>query len=275
MNTPCEYVLAMAMTNQVTRFLAFKLLPNHYQYKRPTIRKVVRKGIKFSLDISNWNDWEVYFNATEKSLLQFITFCEPGFVVLDVGTNIGYTALSFAVRVGPSGKVFGFEPHSGTFRKLQANSEFNSFSQLHISQVALGAKPGRAGLQVISENNSGKNRITGNKEIDPNQPIEVTTVDVFCDSKSLQRVDLMKIDVEGFELEVIKGALNTLERFSPVLFIELDDENLRALGTTPAQLVEELQKAGYKVSNARTQEKITVSSEFNNCHFDIFCRKES
>jgi len=275
MNPIGESFLAAAMMNTFTEPLAFKLLPNHYQYKKTSLRNVKRNDINYLLDISNLNDWEVYFNATEKTLGAFIDFCKPGSVVFDVGANIGYSALSFAKHSGTTGKVFAFEPFPFTFSKLQKNCSLNSFPQLHIYPLAIAAQAGPTHVQVVTENNLGKNKIDTHNKENQSQPVNGTSLDLFYAAQTLSKIDLIKIDVEGYELEVLKGATVTMRSFGPTLFVEVDDENLRAQDTTPAELIRLLHSEGYRLFEARTQQPVSLGQDFTDCHFDIWCRKET
>jgi len=153
----------------------------------------------------------------------------PGDWVIDAGANIGVYALFFARRVGPKGRVLSVEPQPRVARLLLTNLALNGAHHVTVWQGALGEAPGKLQLPAIDYNreiNVGgvelKARGTG---ID----VEVRTLD----GVGLKRCDFIKMDVEGMEPAVFAGALGTIRKFRPVLWMEADrqgaPERLQAL----------------------------------------------
>ena len=126
-------------------------------------------------------------------------------------------------------------------------------------------------LSVVDENNRGMNRIVESNESLNTSKIEVTILDNYIKLKDITRVDLIKIDTEGFEMNVIKGAKDLLKRFRPILFIELDEKNLIAQNSSPKELVKHLINLNYKIVNANNNDTISLNSDLANCHIDIIC----
>ncbi|MDA4112486.1 MAG: FkbM family methyltransferase [Thaumarchaeota archaeon] len=132
---------------------------------------------------------------------------KPQKVFVDVGANVG----GYSVRAGAKGmKVFAFEPNPDIFRLMKRNAEINHVS-LDAFQCALGSSNGQARLLV----NGASSSISSEEGI----PVEMRTLDSF----SLPAVDLVKIDVESYELEVLQGARRTLEEYHPALMVEMHD----------------------------------------------------
>jgi Methyltransferase FkbM domain len=116
------------------------------------------------------------------------------------------------------------------------------------------------------------NRILLEETEFPYKMIEVDILDDILKNKSIDKVDFIKIDVEGFENSVLLGAKKTLQT-KPILFIEIDDNYLKENKSGAKEIVELLLDLGYKsLTNAENGEEITVSSAFNNCHFDLIAR---
>jgi hypothetical protein len=101
--------------------------------------------------------------------------------------------------------------------------------------------------------------------------VEIDTLDHFAEEQKLSRNGLIKIDVEGFEMEVLKGAAETLRRFRPKLFVEMDDRNLQEQGSGAKELIAFLKGAGYRITNSVTAEEIHTADHRDNCHIDIIC----
>lgn len=231
--------------------LPARALPNHYQYPKPSFRKAERGGIRFDLDISDICDWYVYFGLQEPEGDRLFDLVREGDTVIDVGANIGVMSLNFASRCGPSGRVIGFEPDPVNFDRVTANIKLNKFNNIRIENLALADKPGRLKLFRIDPRNPGMNRF-----LPPNQQrgeaieVSVATLDEFIAENPMERIDLIKIDVEGFEMNVLKGARATISRWRPKLYIEVINASLKANGASARQLLSWVAGLNYRIIHA-------------------------
>jgi FkbM family methyltransferase len=145
---------------------------------------------------------------------------QPGMTVLDIGANIGLYALFFAQLVGASGQVHAFEPDPGLYAALRRGRELASPENLHLYPLALGDRPGRHVLQR-SWFNSGDNRIVTSAGAAAADAPEIDVArgdDALAD---VPTVDFIKLDVQGWELHVLRGLSATLARSPAVrLFLE-------------------------------------------------------
>jgi FkbM family methyltransferase len=152
----------------------------------------------------------------------------PGDAFVDAGANVG----SYSVRAAASGmKVYSFEPNPENVKVLRRNAEINHVS-IDLFECALGSAEGEVRLSP----NGALSRVSADGAVH----VPVHTLDSF----DLPRVDLLKVDVEGHELEVLKGAGRTIERFHPDIIIEMHDW-LDAEGQ--ASLLDMLLKNGYRI----------------------------
>jgi FkbM family methyltransferase len=134
-----------------------------------------------------------------------LTRFRPGEVFVDVGANVG----AYSLRAALQGMiVHSFEPNPGNVRILRRNSEINGLA-IDLHECALGASEGTANLSA----GGAASRISDEGEL----TVQVRTLDSF----HLPQVDLLKVDVEGYELEVLRGAIETLERCHPAIMIEM------------------------------------------------------
>jgi FkbM family methyltransferase len=155
----------------------------------------------------------------EQGELERTMQCVPeGGVVFDVGANIGNNAVFWATQGHPA-RVYAFEPIPDTFSILTTNIEINGLQSIVTAiNAAVGDVPERLAVDSYLRGNIGGTRL----KRDPEGAIPAITLDEF-DFKE-QRCDLLKIDVEGFECQVVKGAMKFLARFHPHIFIEVVEE---------------------------------------------------
>lgn len=139
----------------------------------------------------------------------------PGMTVVDVGANVGYYALLFRQAVGPRGRVVCLEPDPGNLRELRRNVERN---HLHNVEVVAAAAGEAAGEIRFSSGLNGSVSAAGDLRVPA----------IRLDDLSDGPVDLIKIDVEGYEAAVLRGAAGLIERRRPTLFIELHPALLTA-----------------------------------------------
>ena len=250
-----------------------KLVPNNYQYRKGSVREFDHYGIKLSVDISDYIGHYLYFGFDDPGQDKLLNLVKEGMHVLDVGTNIGSTLLRFTDKVGPLGKVIGFEPDSFNFKACENNISLNNFNNLEVYKFGLGAEETQLKLTVDTESNRGGNRISTDIEA-KGEMVPIRKLDNLVEEFGWTKIDLIKIDVEGFELKVIQGAKQTLKSFYPTLFIEVDDQNLNEVGDTAKGLISYLNELGYdKIRHAETNDRVSAEDDFTGLHFDIIVEK--
>jgi FkbM family methyltransferase len=165
------------------------------------------------------------------------SFLKEGDVVVDVGANIGVLALLASRKVGSAGRVLAIEAHPGTHAALLENLRLNAADNVTAVQTAVG--PGEATVRFSDKPGDDWNRVEANSGA-----IEVkqTTLDSVC--QGCAKIDLLKMDIEGFELPALKGAAETLGKTECVL-IECWDTNTKSFGYGAGEVVEHLVQAGF------------------------------
>ena len=272
MNPFLEKILVLLTMNKDFGTFITKIPPNHYQYKKDTLRKVTRHNINFILDISDIIDWYIYYGFTENSKKRLLENIKEGDVVIDVGANVGEISMRMANIVkNKNGQIYSFEPDTINHQRFLNNIKINNFDIIHLIKKGLGNKKGTYNFSVIDEHNRGMNRITKSDENSNNTLIDVIKLDDYLNDNSILSVNAIKIDVEGFEMNVIKGATNIIQKEMPFLFIELDDNNLCDQNSSAKELVKTLSDVGYEIVNATNNNKINSNHDFTNCHYDIIC----
>jgi FkbM family methyltransferase len=168
-----------------------------------------------------------------------------GSVCLDIGANIGLHTILMSRQAGTSGSVFAFEPEAHNFLLLTRNVALNKATNVFLSRCAIGEKEGTCSL-VLHPTNYGDHRISDVLAFATNvQDVPITTVDAALMDIPEGRVRLVKIDVQGYELKVLRGMKTTLCRNpDAIMMIEVFPEGLKAAGTSASELVENLRSLG-------------------------------
>lgn len=164
---------------------------------------------------------QIFTGFYDKETLSVIDrFVKEGDVCFDIGANVGPVSFAMAKKVGPAGKVYAFEPGSFLFKRLVDNIKLNASygNIIEAQKIAFSDKK-----EVRVWNEDKKNRGNAGFIIQgPNQQekIELTTLDNFIKDNPVSKINFIKIDVEGMEYEVIRGAIETIKKFKPVLYYE-------------------------------------------------------
>ena len=212
--------LAVAVARQFHRVFPFSqlrtakwILKNHHNkelhpvqlfgYEMP-LRARTTVHVLLSIEGEKWIE--------DRLLLQ--PYVREGMVVADVGANIGYLTLFFCRAVGPRGNVFAFEPETDNFRELARTVEHNQIEWCTTLNCACGISDQPAYLAAGL-----------NGYIQPDSTglanCRMVSLDSFVNERKLSNVDLVKIDVEGFEAQVLSGMLEILQHHRPILYVEV------------------------------------------------------
>lgn len=174
------------------------------------------------------------FSEDENEIFQ--QMLRPGMTVVEAGANIGAHTVPIAQRVGPQGRVLAFEPQRSVFQTLCANLALNGLEQVEPHWAGVGNADGVISVPRLD---STQPQNFGGLSIGGPQPGEGVRL-VRLDSFDLPACHLLKVDVEGMELDVLRGAADTIRRHAPVIYAENDRAD-----RSPA-LIEQLQTLGYR-----------------------------
>ena len=215
-------------------------------------------GYEFFCDVSRDGPQRLLFLEGERQIAEarlILQLVKPGFRVVDVGANIGYYVLLLSKAIGAEGKLVAIEPSPENLPELHLNVERNSLdNNVEIIEAAVGTVPGMAGLkQGINSGVTSDGRAAYSVRIDT------------LDNMIKDRVDFIKIDVEGFESFVLKGATGLIAKWHPILFVELHPVEIRQHGTSIIDVIWQLQQLYGKI-------KLYEQPARNNIFQLIFCR---
>jgi FkbM family methyltransferase len=180
----------------------------------------------------------------------FASQIRPGMTVVDVGANQGLYALFFASRVGGDGRVLAFEPDPELFGAMESNCRRNRARNVELFNFALGAKPAEMTL-CRSPFNAGDNRLSETVFMDWHNdvPVKMSTLDELV---GCLHVDFIKIDVQGWEFEVLKGMKDILRSNPRVrIYFEYWAYGLRKSGADPMEMFSYLEAASFQLHEFR------------------------
>jgi len=173
---------------------------------------------------------------------------QPGMVALDVGADIGYYTVNLAKRVGPQGRVIAFEPIPEARKRLEQNISTNGYNNITVSPYALGNQDGIVYLEdpftksriSLTKSENGSNGANDIKVI-------IKRMDDLINDLELDRIDIVKMDIEGAEHEALRGMEQSLRKYKPVLVIEVHHEYLPFFNSTADAVLEWLKGVGYRL----------------------------
>lgn len=213
----------------------------------PEVEVTARLGrhTVMTLQLNEWVDYNIYTQgAYERPVADWwVEQVREDSVVLDVGAHVGQYTLLAAERAR-QGRVIAVEPNPLTVQRLEENVRWNQVENVTVVPCALADRPRVLPFEMsLAEPHCGRLVREGEDGIE----VRITTVDHLVDALGLQRVDLVKIDVEGVEELVLWGALDTLRRWHPTILVEMERTGeSRWGGCCPECIVAELMAVGYR-----------------------------
>jgi len=199
---PDSYVQRLTLE---TRFL--RIITRHLYSSYTT---TMENGVKLSIRMKGDDDG-IAKEVFVKGIYEKMFAPQAGDVVVDAGANIGCFSLQAATRVGPTGTVYSFEPASENFDMLLRNIRLNHASNIVPFRLALGDDENEAEIGIYEGFGSSSIMYHAKKPPKKTERVAVRSVD----NCQFERVDFLKLDTEGFEMNILKGARRTLEKFHP------------------------------------------------------------
>jgi len=236
------------------------------------ILDVRRGGINWNLDLVEGIDFSIFLlGAFEPSTARAIrSLVHPGDTVFDIGANIGAHTLPLAKAVGASGRVFAFEATDFAFHKLQKNLSLNLELQSRVvaTQVVLVDTPGLTehpdiySSWPLQPGPDAHPKHLGRRQT--TLSAQVGTLDEVARDLKVSRVDLIKLDVDGHEYPVLKGARDTISRFLPTIVMELSPYVHAEEGNSFDAFLELLRTWNYSLTSLGSDKPVPLDSAYLN-----------
>lgn len=229
---------------------------------KPNLAVFHRNGLDWELDLTQGIDFAIFLQGAFEpgTLREYAHLVRPGDTVFDIGANIGAHTLPLAQLVGAEGSVVAFEPTDYAFKKLQKNMALNPSVERRINAVqallvgdATQTKPSSvpsswslaapAPGEIIHPVHKGTfNSVSG---------ATAFPLDEWVAKNNITRLDFVKIDVDGFEVDVLEGATETLDRFRPRIIMEFSPYVFEERGRSFKELLSILRQNGYEAREVR------------------------
>ena len=187
----------------------------------------------------------------------YLEYLREGMIVFDAGANVGELTLIFSRFVGETGSVHAFEASGSTFKKLETVCKAGGKLNIALNHLALSDKGGSIYLNVYAEPYSSFNSQAARPLKDYGLDLEpvgieetpAVTIDQYCEKNNIENIDLLKIDVEGAEFQVLKGARKMLESKRIACLTFEFGQTTFDMGNRPEEIENFLGEMNYKISN--------------------------
>jgi FkbM family methyltransferase len=249
-------------------------------YGRVVTKKI--RGIRYELDLSEQIDSSLYFRGYyERGTTKVLQRCvEPNMVVFEVGANIGAHTFRIAQRLAlGDGRIYSFEPTEYAFRKLERNHALNRFDNIVLERMALSDVNEEKVIHRATSPETLPFQASWDKKTHTAKHASVDRIvfrrlDDYFNEKRLQRLDLLKIDTDGYELRVLEGGRQTILNHRPVIVIELS-KYVELIGDRLEQVMEVIAQLGYSFHSVDTSSEFgqaeLLEAVREQCSMDCLC----
>lgn len=237
-------------------------------------RVIKRNGLTFEVDIREGIDLHVFLFGGFQSHVydsKHLKIPKDG-IIFDVGGNVGILSLFFAQKV-PQGEVHAFEPTHYALKKFKRNVDLNPSLKplIRLNNCFLSSKNEEEAAitaysswriddkQTTNELPEISHEIHGGTAMDTSG-VNSITLDSYCERNSIENISLIKIDTDGHELEVLKGAKESLKKFKPFVVFELSNYLLKEKGISFEEYLSLFEEVGYEVFNEKKTLQLTLEN---------------
>ena len=192
----------------------------------------------------------IFTDSFERAEWRFVRhFLKEGMTVLDIGAHHGFYTILASKRVGASGRVIAFEPSPGEQRRLSLHLKINHCTNVKVEPFALAGQGGEATFFIVEGRNTAFNSLRPPAVSKPTKKITVgtSTLDNYIKKEHIDHVDFIKIDAEGAELEILRGAKCSFnQNCCPVIMAEVSDMRTEQWGYQASEIFDHLSERGYR-----------------------------
>ncbi len=229
--------------------LKYRLASAGLRQRDVEIRNGVAKGLKFNIGESCP---ELALGTYEMPIQNiFVQHLKPGDVFYDIGANVGFFSIIAAKLVGDMGKVYAFEPGEENAKSVRHNARLNNFNQIGLIEKAVSHTSGEGQL-LLAKYSGGHALATADAPPDlaGEVTVDLISIDDLIAQDKIAPPNFVKIDVEGAELDVLKGMIETIKTYQPTIIYEVDDGDRSAYDRKYQELADFFKSFNYRVTQA-------------------------
>lgn len=218
-------IISLPFIRNYFTFFYRKFIACNSNFNEVQVVSETRDGLKLNLFIKDWIQANLFFlgHYENAELLFLKSILKEGDTFIDLGTNIGLFSLTASKIVGNKGIVISFEPFSKNYDTFIYNIELNHLKDFNIvpEKKAIGKSDSTLTLYSNSHDSNMGMVSTRKRTHTHKESVESTKLDTYLEEKEINRVDLIKIDIEGHEKEALVGMVNTIKKFHPSFILEI------------------------------------------------------
>ncbi|MDH3258949.1 MAG: FkbM family methyltransferase [Deltaproteobacteria bacterium] len=214
-------------------------------------QEVRQDDIIWWLDTTDHIQWHIfYYGVYEKEETRWIEqTLKPGMVSFDVGANIGYYTVKMSRLVGENGRVYAFEATSTAYNVLKKHVHLNRCNNVTFNHLAVSNRNGHHIIYCAHNANTGQSSLLDFDGAAREEDVQCITLDSYIKENNIDKIDFIKIDVEGAEMLVLEGSVLLLQQFRPTIMIEINPMSLSRMGTSAHDLIAKIIQAGYSINS--------------------------
>lgn len=217
-------------------------------YPKSTIANCL--GVNYELDLTDLLQREIYFNCYDsKQLPLLLRYITAGQTYIDVGANVGFYSLHIAKKIKGNGRIYSFEPDPMLYKSLHKNYGLNTFARtIKIYNLAITNCVETMPFYVHHDGASGEGSLTRFPRLTGKSiTVDTMTIDRFLEIEKIEKVNFIKIDIEGNEFELLEGAKHSLkDQCLEKIYIEFNGPLQMQKGRTLTELLELFADYGYQ-----------------------------
>lgn len=225
---------------RLSSLISFDNLSEEFEYTN-------KSGLKFYIVLSEYVMKQIYlFGIYEKPYVNYLSSFQKDTIktIIDIGANIGNYTIALK-NAYPTSTIHSFEPNSTNYQRLVNNIKLNKFTNINANQLGLSDKKGELNL-YFDDKNMGAASLAQSAG-SQHEVINLDTLDNYCNQNNIENIDLLKIDIEGGEINCLKGGVTILEKTKKgIIQLEVDYGHCKRLGYSAEELFEFPIQFGYK-----------------------------
>jgi FkbM family methyltransferase len=222
------------------------------------------------------------FEEAERKIIKRLV--RPGMIVFDIGANIGLYTAVIAKQLNNKGHVFSFEPYSSTCDYLKYNVSLNELNNVTVEGLALTDSDGQQDFFIFPEGEEVYNSLGAQKrdvektKAERTIKVQVSKLDTYCKINKIDRIDFIKLDVEGAEEKVFEGGKEVFKTLNPIIITEIYEKSAIQCGCSGVRMLKNFGQLGYTIYNIDEKSNLTKLTDFeplsDGTHYIILSKNE-